>query len=256
MARIFFSHASEDKPLVEAVYTELVDAHPDHEPWVDRYEIVGGQNLIDKITEGMDRSERFFVFLSPSSIEKPWVKRELQRALIREIDGVDPDYIVPVRIGGLTQVPPFLEAKRYIDLGRLTKKEWLAEFDAAITGAPAPPEKGHDNLLCEIGAVESEPHIGVVQLSARAWAEPFAFVINTSKDMAPDEPGLTGRMMGLAEVLGTFGGQAPRYEKVPRRLKIACDDIDIRPGRPVLLRIPFPPGTNGDAAIESVQRWE
>jgi hypothetical protein len=111
MARIFFSHASEGKPLVEAVYSEFVDAHPDHKPWVDRYEIAAGQNLIDKITEGMDRAEKFFIFLSPESVEKPWVKRELHRALMREIDGVDPDFIVPVKIGGLEQVPPFLEQR-------------------------------------------------------------------------------------------------------------------------------------------------
>jgi hypothetical protein len=256
MARIFFSHASEDKPLVEVVYSEFVDAYPAHQPWVDRYEIIGGQSLIDKIAEGMNESERFFIFLSPVSVEKPWVKRELQRALMREIDGVDPDYIVPVRVDGLERVPPFLEAKKYIDLSRLTKDEWLAEFDAAISGTPATPEKnGQDNLVCEIGALEDEPHIGVVRLSVRAWAERFAFVINTSVDLVPDEPGIHGRMIGLTDVLGAFGGQAPRYEKEPRRLKIARDDSDIRPGRPVLLRIPFPPGTNGDAAITSVQRW-
>jgi hypothetical protein len=86
-----------------------------------------------------------------------------------------------------------------------------------------PFQRGQDILMCQIGAIEGEPH---------------------------------GRMVALGDVLGTFGGQAPRYEKEPRRLKIARDDIDIKPGLPVLLRIPFPPGTDGDSAIEAIERWE
>ena len=147
----------------------------------------------------MDASEKFFIFLSPVAVGKPWVKRELQRALMREIDDVNPDYIVPVKVGGLEKVPPFLETKAYIDLNRLTKDEWLTEFDASITGAPNRPEMGQDNLLCEIETIDGEPHISAIRLTARAWVERFAFVINTSEDMVPDEPGITGRMIGLSE---------------------------------------------------------
>src|SRR3954447_648766 len=150
MPKVFFSHASEDKGVVEAVYAEFVAAHPEHEPWVDMYKIVGGDSLLDKIARGMDESEKFFLFLSTVSVTKPWVKAELRRALMREIDGIEPGYIVPVKIGDLDAVPAWLEDKLYIDLGRLTKDEWLAQFNAAITGTPVGPpgSSGSSNIEC------------------------------------------------------------------------------------------------------------
>ena len=54
---MFFCHASEDKPVVEAVYEKLLAHSPDLEGWLDKYEIVAGQSLIDKIAAGMDESE-------------------------------------------------------------------------------------------------------------------------------------------------------------------------------------------------------
>jgi hypothetical protein len=71
----------------------------------------------------MNEAEKFFIFLSPMSVNKPWVQRELRRALMREISGVDPQFIVPIKLGELDRLPAFLEDKLYIDLGRLTRED-------------------------------------------------------------------------------------------------------------------------------------
>ena len=76
MAKAFFSYAHEDQETVEIIHAALAAEYPDHAVWVNKYEIVAGESLLEKIAEGIDEAEKFFVFLSKVSITKPWVKRE------------------------------------------------------------------------------------------------------------------------------------------------------------------------------------
>ena len=44
--KVFFSHASEDKPLVEQVFLRVQNRFPEIKGWLDKYEILGGDELI------------------------------------------------------------------------------------------------------------------------------------------------------------------------------------------------------------------
>ena len=72
--KAFFSHASEDKEIVEQVYKRIIARFPEIEGWLDIYEIIGGEDLIEKLAAGIDSVDRFLIFLSDRSIDKPWVK--------------------------------------------------------------------------------------------------------------------------------------------------------------------------------------
>lgn len=101
--KVFISHASEDKErFVIDFATKLrsngVDA------WVDQWEINVGDSLIDKIFEqGISEADFFIIVLSHNSIQKPWVKEELNAASIKRIEKstkvipviIDRDVIVP-----------------------------------------------------------------------------------------------------------------------------------------------------------------
>jgi hypothetical protein len=241
MAKIFFSHASEDKMIVEAIYGEFVARYPEHEPWVDKYEIVGGDSLIAKIAEGMDAADKFFIFLSPVAVTKPWVQRELRRALTREINGIDPNFIVPVKIGDLDVLPPFLEEKFYIDIPRLTKPEWLAHFDAAITGQGMKPgpATGSPNVEIALSYGESQ-NVARVTFSAKAWSEPFAWGILTSEDI----------LRGYVEDGGIFMRLRKREE--PRLFALMFDTPELRPGRPITLKLHFASGVDGVQAVTKI----
>lgn len=243
MTRIFFSHASEDKALVQAVYSEFVKAYPQHEPWVDKYEIVGGDVLLDKIAQGMDEADKFFIFLSPTAVQKSWVQRELRRAIMREIDGVDPTYIVPVRIGELDSLPAFLEGKLYIDLARLQKQEWLAQFDAAIQGAAAKPTQGTSNVdvRMEPGDVANKAHI---TFSALAWAEEFAWVIATTEDIQSWD--VTN--VSMFQNYNTL-------DKHPRLIGVRFEAPELRPGKPIVMEMEFDKSIVATEAIEGVMPW-
>lgn len=243
MTRIFFSHASEDKSIIEAIYGEFVTAYPEHELWVDKYEIVGGDSLITKIADGMDQADKFFIFLSPISVSKPWVQRELRRALMREIEGVDPNYIVPVKIGDLDKLPPFLEDKLYIDITRMQKQEWLAQFDAAINGEQKKPVAGTGNIDV-IAEYADRPNIARITFTARAWAEEFSWGVVTAEDIEAAD------VQGSAVVISAARLHEPRFyaQKVEKP--------ELRPGQPVTLFVHFQEGVDALAAIKGVQRWE
>lgn len=181
MPKVFFGHASEDKPVVEAVYAALVKAHPDVEPWVDKYEIVGGQDFFERIAKGMDEAEKFFVFLSPVSLTKPWVDRELKRALAQEVGGKK-DFIVPVLIDDIPAVPDFLEHKHYVDLRGTTELEAVEEIHAAITGTAPGPGAPVDNIGISVRQ-GSAPNIAEVVFSVKAFAEPASVWVKANQPM-------------------------------------------------------------------------
>jgi len=256
MPKVFFSYASEDREVVDAIYTALATEHPEHKPWMDKYEIVAGQSLLDKIADGMDAAEKFFVFLSSLSITKPWVKRELQRALMREIDGVEPDYIVPVKLSDLARVPAFLEGKRYIDLAVLRREEWLSEFDAAIRGAPTSRvhAESAENVEVRVEVGPEGPHVAHLHFHATMWAEEFAFVVQTREDLAPLSTNGPGAIMELL-VGSSFALTKPRLRVGPRIVALGFEAPDLRPGRPISMRLRFAPGVDAVRAIENVSAW-
>ncbi len=60
MPKVFFSFASEDERTVDQVYRRVMECFPDIKPWMYKYEIVGGDDLIEKIAAGMDAADKFF----------------------------------------------------------------------------------------------------------------------------------------------------------------------------------------------------
>jgi len=84
--KVFVSHASEDKERFVLGFAERlrqggVDA------WLDLWEMGPGDSLIDKIfDEGIKESDAFIIVLSAHSIEKPWVKQELDVACVNRIN--------------------------------------------------------------------------------------------------------------------------------------------------------------------------
>lgn len=247
--RLFFSHATEDKGRVLQVYGRLIEAYPHLDPWIDTFEITGGQALLDKIAEGMDEAARFFVFLSPTSVGKPWVQAELRRALTQELGGKRPGYVIPVKMGGLSAVPPFVEHKKYIDLDRLTEAEWLAEFNAAATGTKLPSGVAAvDNLQVDTVADPAQPHIVQLAFRANHWAEDIGFIIETTR------PAKTVSHIWAA---GGWGGPAS-YSKFVRPAEVgyALRDERLMPGSDFRLTVAFDPGVDGLKAIAGVRTWD
>lgn len=77
MKDAFISHASEDKKeLAEPIYHRLTDLGKT--VWLDKFEIVPGKSLMRQIDDGLLSSKYGILLITPSFINKPWPKAELQ----------------------------------------------------------------------------------------------------------------------------------------------------------------------------------
>jgi hypothetical protein len=109
---IFLSHTGLDKPFVRQLRKDL-RAHGVERVWIDEAEIEIGDSLIAKIDEGMKLCRYIGVVLSTKSIQAPWVKKELDVAMNREISGGE--VVVLPLLYEKCKVPTFLAGKLYAD---------------------------------------------------------------------------------------------------------------------------------------------
>ncbi|MCB1088172.1 MAG: toll/interleukin-1 receptor domain-containing protein [Verrucomicrobiae bacterium] len=84
--RAFISHASEDKGrFVEVFARRLREKGID--AWYDQWEIQPGDSIVHKIFEqGIKNADVFIVVLSQNSVEKSWVREELESGVVQRIN--------------------------------------------------------------------------------------------------------------------------------------------------------------------------
>lgn len=112
---IFLSHTGVDKPFVRRLRKDLL-AHGVPQVWLDEAEINIGDSLISKIEEGMKLSRYIAVVLSEKSIDAPWVKKELDVAMNREI--ASGEVVVLPLLYEPCELPEFLKGKLYADFSK------------------------------------------------------------------------------------------------------------------------------------------
>ena len=83
--KVFISHASEDKDrFVTNFATKLRENGVD--AWLDRWEMLPGDSLVDKIfEEGLKEARAEIIVLSNVSVSKPWVAEELNASIVSRI---------------------------------------------------------------------------------------------------------------------------------------------------------------------------
>lgn len=117
---IFLSHTSADKRFVRQLRDDLL-AHGVPRVWVDEAEIEIGDSLIAKIELGLRETRYIGVVLSTKSINAPWVRKELDMAMNREIAGGE--VVVLPLLYEKCELPGFLQGKLYADFTSVTEYE-------------------------------------------------------------------------------------------------------------------------------------
>ncbi|MGL1934232.1 MAG: toll/interleukin-1 receptor domain-containing protein [Fibrobacterales bacterium] len=83
--KVFLSHASEDKERFVIEFAKQLRSKG-VDIWLDKWEMFVGDSLVDKIfEEGLKEAEAIIIVISENSINKPWVKEELNAAIVRRI---------------------------------------------------------------------------------------------------------------------------------------------------------------------------
>lgn len=83
--KAFISHSSIDKPFVERLATDLrtregIDA------WLDKWEILPGDRIPDKLEEGLTNAGILVLVLSPDSVNSQWVSYEKDAWLMAQVE--------------------------------------------------------------------------------------------------------------------------------------------------------------------------
>ncbi|MFH0801430.1 MAG: toll/interleukin-1 receptor domain-containing protein [bacterium] len=106
--KLFICHSTLDKSLAVAISREVESVGVS--TWRDDKDIGGGDSIPEEISKGLSTATHFAVILSSNSINRPWVKTELENAvMLRHSSGLPK--IIPILLEGLKPLPPIANIK-------------------------------------------------------------------------------------------------------------------------------------------------
>lgn len=129
----FLSHAHADKSVVDRVHGWLERAGL--KVWYDATHLSAGAKIASELGEAIVQCRSALVVMSKASVESRWVEDEWNLASVQRNRKATRDFrVIPLRIEDC-EVPPFLEATKWVDLsGRLDDVTAWAEVLDALAG--------------------------------------------------------------------------------------------------------------------------
>ncbi|MDN3659177.1 toll/interleukin-1 receptor domain-containing protein [Ferruginibacter paludis] len=109
---LFICHASEDKSVAESIFESLKARG--FTIWFDKYEILVGDSIVEKVSNGLASTTELIVLLSTKSVEKKWVRKELNTILMQKLNGKEVR-ILPLKIDEC-DIPTLLVEYKHLDL--------------------------------------------------------------------------------------------------------------------------------------------
>lgn len=118
---VFISYSHADAVFANKLGAHLVknNAHV----WIDSWELNVGDSILTHVQKAIQESSALLIVLSKTSVESAWVKKELNAALMRELDEKRV-LVLPVLLEDC-DVPMFLREKMYAD--------FRTSFDAGLS---------------------------------------------------------------------------------------------------------------------------
>jgi len=108
---VFISHSSADKWFARKLETDLKVLGL--QPWLDETKIVAGESIVEKVEQGVAKSDYCVIVLSKESVRSLWVRREWESVFWKEMQQKK-TCIIPVLLEQC-EIPPLLSAKKYAD---------------------------------------------------------------------------------------------------------------------------------------------
>src|SRR6185436_10615718 len=100
MPEIFISHATADDAFVAELRERLESLHL--QVWADSRNLRGGSKLAPEIEAAIEQARHVLVVLSPNTVNSPWVRREIRKALEVEKSRQDGYRVIPLLLPGMT----------------------------------------------------------------------------------------------------------------------------------------------------------
>jgi hypothetical protein len=143
--RVFISHAGEDRQRFVMAFAQRLRENG-VDAWLDQWEMKPGDHFVEKIFEqGLRNADAVIIVLSAASVNKPWVREELNVSVVKRVqEGLK---LIPVVIDAC-EIPECLQATLWQRIDDLSHyDESFQRILAAIfdrSGKPAlgtPPER-------------------------------------------------------------------------------------------------------------------
>ena len=135
MPKVFISHSSADDPFVERLRKRLEAASV--EVWIDSRRIVPGDDILEKVEQGLASSTHAIIVFSPASLLSNWVREESHAAQLTAIAGSS--RIIPLIYGAMSPsaIPLLLRSRLYVDFRDPASfddsvNQLLSAFDAEV----------------------------------------------------------------------------------------------------------------------------
>lgn len=142
--KVFLSYAGEDAVLAEKIGQALMAKGID--TWWAGWSLTAGDSIREKIDEGLSDCTHFVVLLTPRSINKPWVKTEIDAGFVRKVE--ERCRFIPLRSN--------LEPSALTSLLATMRSPSVDDFDGAIS-----------QLVSDILGLTRKPPLGPAPLSAQ-----------------------------------------------------------------------------------------
>jgi hypothetical protein len=113
----FLSHSSLDKPFIRQLAADLTANGVD--VWLDEQRIRVGDSIPEKIALGLAGSDFFLIGMSEHSASSPWVQKELNNALVNEVQRRKV-HILPLKLDD-SPMPQIVADKKYADFSKSYK---------------------------------------------------------------------------------------------------------------------------------------
>ena len=159
MTKVFISHSHQDKKFVSELANRLLEDNV--QVWTDEKDLAIGDNIAEKISNAISKTDYFIVVLSKSSVNSNWVGFELSATRLNEISK-NKNIILPVLIEDC-EIPSFLIDRVYAD--------FRYSFD-----------EGYDKLLKALKAKSTGDYKEVNRVSNKFYPNTYEFQIKRLKE--------------------------------------------------------------------------
>lgn len=128
----FLSHSSKDKPFIRQLAADLTANGIG--VWLDEQRIRVGESIPERLAQGLAESDYYLIAVSNASAGSEWVKKELNGALLREIERRHVS-VLPLKLDD-SPMPESIRDKKYANFSE-SYKTGLNDLLTALKGDPS-----------------------------------------------------------------------------------------------------------------------
>ena len=178
--KIFISHNSKDKDIVEPIALKLAEIFGFENVFYDSWSIQPGDGIIDKMNGGLLEMNYFLFFVSRNSLNSNMVKLEWQNALYEA--SKDKCKFIPIKLDDCN-MPAILLQNLYIDFYNYSPDVGLAQIIDVLKGQNTfmASNGGFSNIVSKVKLINETS--ADIEISAQRFQEPISsYVILFAND--------------------------------------------------------------------------